>query len=341
MVEDGYSLAENVAYNVVKEKATHSLIKALSNKDDDKQRSLQRLCYYYLRSTRVGQALYPSEDIQRIYELFVSPEDKNRGRVYDRGQEAEHKDVKIMEDRRDKPPVIRRFNMAARDSDDTSVCCVKNTVEDRIIDYGASFHATYCKEELERFKLRSGKVRLTDDKTLDIASVEDVVLKTSFSTTWSLKDVRIVMLKMVPKTPLQFGPAERLSRTFRAEKTRLRAEDPKMLWADLVSTACLIYRIPYVLIGLCIPEEEWRGKDTSLAHFKVFSCDSFVKVTYVCEEAMKCIFIGCNSDEMRCRFWDKKSHQVIQSKDIAFIDSIYGTRSATDSSSLTKPIQKS
>ncbi|GJW15282.1 hypothetical protein Tco_0019415 [Tanacetum coccineum] len=301
------------------------------------------------------------QKISREYTNYLlSPKDKNRGKVYDRGQEAEHKDVKIMEDRRDKPPVIRRFNMAARDSDDTSVCYVKNTVEDRIIDYGASFHATYCKEELERFKLRSGKVRLIDDKTLDIASVEDVVLKTSFSTTWSLKDVRIgmnmlaskgnvpnvrknkiVMLKMVLKTPLQFGPAERLSRTFRAEKTQLHAEDPKMLWADLVSTACLIYRIPYVLIGLCIPEEEWRGKDTSLAHFKVFSCDSFVKVTYVCEEAMKCIFIGCNSDEMRCRFWDKKSHQVIQSKDIAFIDSIYGTRSATDSSSLTKPIQKS
>ncbi|GKE36763.1 hypothetical protein Tco_1460168, partial [Tanacetum coccineum] len=37
------------------------------------------------------------------------------------------------------------------------VCCVENTVEDRIMDYGASFHATYCKEEFERFKLRSGK----------------------------------------------------------------------------------------------------------------------------------------------------------------------------------------
>ncbi|GKA86783.1 hypothetical protein Tco_0808494, partial [Tanacetum coccineum] len=65
-----------------------------------------------------------------------------------------------------------------------------NTVEDRIMDSGASFHATYCKEELERFKLRSGNVRLADDKTLDIAGIEDVVLKTSFSTSWTLKDVR-------------------------------------------------------------------------------------------------------------------------------------------------------
>ncbi|GKA00322.1 retrovirus-related pol polyprotein from transposon TNT 1-94 [Tanacetum coccineum] len=81
-------------------------------------------------------------------------------------------------------------NMAAGDSDDALVCCVKNTVEDRIMDSGASFHATYCKEELERFKIRFGKVRLADDKTLDIADVGDVVLKTSFGTSWTLKDVR-------------------------------------------------------------------------------------------------------------------------------------------------------
>nr|GEY50900.1 retrovirus-related Pol polyprotein from transposon TNT 1-94 [Tanacetum cinerariifolium] len=48
-------------------------------------------------------------------------------------------------------------NITFKDSDDALVCCVKNTVEDRIIDSSASFHATYCKEELERFKLRSSK----------------------------------------------------------------------------------------------------------------------------------------------------------------------------------------
>nr|GFA07906.1 retrovirus-related Pol polyprotein from transposon TNT 1-94 [Tanacetum cinerariifolium] len=72
----------------------------------------------------------------------------------------------------------KEVNMVARDYNDALVCCVENTIDDRIIDYGASFHATYCKEELERFKLRSGKVFLADDKTLDIAGVRDVVLKT-------------------------------------------------------------------------------------------------------------------------------------------------------------------
>nr|GEW37856.1 hypothetical protein [Tanacetum cinerariifolium] len=256
----------------------------------------------------------------------------------------------------------KEVNQAARDSDDALVCCVEKMVEERIMDSGASFHATYCKEELERFKLCSGKVHLAYDKSLDIAGVRDVVLKTSFGTSWTLKDVwyipglkrryrfisgsntnipnwhlecviyfvrsqffeshevarenkrgSLYMAEVhpegigaiidgsgeegflhnvredketaeaatrvavgnntnlqVPKTPLQFGVAERLSRTFRAESTGLRVEAPKMLWVDSVSMSYLIYRIPYVSIGLRIPEEEWRGNDTSLVHLKVF-----------------------------------------------------------------------
>ncbi|GKF45125.1 hypothetical protein Tco_0131677, partial [Tanacetum coccineum] len=49
----------------------------------------------------------------------------------------------------------KEVNQVAIDSDDALVCCIENTVEDHIMDSGASFHATYCKEELERFKLRS------------------------------------------------------------------------------------------------------------------------------------------------------------------------------------------
>nr|GEY68371.1 retrovirus-related Pol polyprotein from transposon TNT 1-94 [Tanacetum cinerariifolium] len=83
------------------------------------------------------------------------------------------------------------------------------------------------------FKLRSGKVRLADDKTLDIAGVGDVVLKTSFGTSWNLKDVReyssqefieycsknrIRMLKTVPETPHQNNVDERMNRTLNERK---------------------------------------------------------------------------------------------------------------------------
>ncbi|GJR92325.1 retrovirus-related pol polyprotein from transposon TNT 1-94 [Tanacetum coccineum] len=286
---------------------------------------------------------------------LLSAEEKYRGRGYDKGPEVEQKQVKIMKDRRDK--VQAEYHMLELQPEGS--LSELNTVKDRIMNYGASFHANYCKEELERFKLRFGKVCLADDKTLDITGVGYVFLKTSFGTSWTLEDVRWfgeaeeaflydvredkeieevkclkfvnggeysswsikfcvkngnVMLKMVPETPLQFGVAKRLSRTFRAESTGLR---------------------------LRILKEEWRGKDTSLAHLKVFGCDSFVKVKDVCGEAMKFTFIGSGSDEMRYSFRDTKSHQVIRSRDITFVDSIYEARSATNSSSLTKPIQKS
>nr|GEW12975.1 hypothetical protein [Tanacetum cinerariifolium] len=245
----------------------------------------------------------------------------------------------------------KEVSQAARDSDDTLVCCVENTVKDRIMDSGASFHATYCRQELERFKLCSGKVRLVDDKTLDFTGVGDVVFKTSFGTSWIMKDVRIGMSMLASKgnvsdvrkvdiyfcKPGSLGKQKNLSFIMSVNTRKLQSnrscdrynvnlqvkclkfdnggeyksmgihvEALKMLWAYSFITAYLIYRIPYILIRLRIPEEGWRGKDTSLTHLK-----------------------------------DTKSHQVIQSRDITFVDSIYEARSATNSSSLTKPIQKS
>ncbi|GJW14914.1 retrovirus-related pol polyprotein from transposon TNT 1-94 [Tanacetum coccineum] len=104
-----------------------------------------------------------------------------------------------------------------------------------------------------------------------------------------------------------------------SESTGIHAEALKMLWADSVSTTYLTYRIPYVPIRLRILEEEWRGKDTSLVHLKVFGCDSFVKVKDVCGEAMKCTFIGSGSNEMRYSFRDTKSHQVISEAEISHL----------------------
>ncbi|GJU45324.1 hypothetical protein Tco_1202590 [Tanacetum coccineum] len=99
-----------------------------------------------------------------------------------------------------------------------------------------------------------------------------------------LSKAAIGFTKMVPETSLQFGVAERLSRTFRAESTGIHVEAPKMLWADSVSTAYLIYHIPYVLIGLHIPEEEWRGRDISLTHLKAaaqIKCDTAFEIRRV------------------------------------------------------------
>ncbi|GJZ05234.1 retrovirus-related pol polyprotein from transposon TNT 1-94 [Tanacetum coccineum] len=218
----------------------------------------------------------------------------------------------------------KEVNMAAGDYDDALVCCVENTIDDRIMDSGASFHATYCKEELERFKLRSGTSRPKKEKvylswalkgSYQVGLRRSTVEEDNKLQSWSKfiqkamalhllhqsEDLATMILLSKTAAGVAFGVAERLSRTFRAENTGIRAEAPKMLWADSVSTTYLIYGIPYVLIGLRIPEEEWRGKDTS------------------------CTLKGSGSDEMRYSFRDTKSHQVIRSRDITFYDSIYGS----------------
>ncbi|GJR30942.1 hypothetical protein Tco_1107174 [Tanacetum coccineum] len=45
------------------------------------------------------------------------------------------------------------------------------------------------------FKLRSGKVRLADDKTLDIPGIEDVVLKTYFDQQWKVTKGSLVVAR--------------------------------------------------------------------------------------------------------------------------------------------------
>ncbi|GJT53011.1 hypothetical protein Tco_0988065 [Tanacetum coccineum] len=85
---------------------------------------------------------------------LLSVKEKGKGRKQDRGQKQNKSRSKSKK--------------RAGDYDDALVCCIENTIDDRIMDSGASLHATYCKEELERFKLRSGlKKGLISVKQLD------------------------------------------------------------------------------------------------------------------------------------------------------------------------------
>ncbi|GKF05058.1 retrovirus-related pol polyprotein from transposon TNT 1-94 [Tanacetum coccineum] len=127
----------------------------------------------------------------------------------------------------------------------------------------------------------------------------------------------------------------------------LKTGSKRCFWEDLVTTTTyLINRGPSVPLRFQIPEEEWQGKEVSLAHLRVFGCDSYVKVKDVARDkldakSVKCTFIGYGSDEMGYRFWDSKSHKVVRSRDATFNeDSLYGAKAATDSSNLTKPNQK-
>ncbi|GJR84312.1 putative ribonuclease H-like domain-containing protein [Tanacetum coccineum] len=186
----------------------------------------------------------------------------------------------------------KEVNMVVGDFNETLVCCIENLIEVQIMDSSASFHATHCKEEFETFKLRSSKVRLADDKILDIAGVGDIVdeeelfntfkkwkaavenetnlqkkcLKSDNGREYSSRDFikycvknEIKMLKMVPKTPQQNGVAERMNQTL---------------------------------------NERGRGFMKYVARDKLD------------EKATKCTFIVYGSYEMGYHFWDTKGHKI-------------------------------
>nr|KYP76677.1 Retrovirus-related Pol polyprotein from transposon TNT 1-94 [Cajanus cajan] len=63
----------------------------------------------------------------------------------------------------------------------------------------------------------------------------------------------------------------------RAKSMRIHERLSKKLWADVVSTTTyLINRGPSIPTRFKIPKEEWKSKDVSLSHLKVFGCVSYV-----------------------------------------------------------------
>jgi len=81
---------------------------------------------------------------------------------------------------RNQCPNDKQVNIAEDSSDeDLLVCCADNNVDFWVMDSGASFHVTQNSETLHNLVIGDfGKVRLADNKTLDVMGMGDIVLKT-------------------------------------------------------------------------------------------------------------------------------------------------------------------
>ncbi|KAL5837106.1 hypothetical protein ACOSQ3_014275 [Xanthoceras sorbifolium] len=74
---------------------------------------------------------------------------------------------------------------------DAMILSVNSPIESWILDSGASFHATPCREIMENYASGNfGKVHLADDETLKIVGKEDIRLKLPNGSTWKLQGVR-------------------------------------------------------------------------------------------------------------------------------------------------------
>ncbi|KAL5823214.1 hypothetical protein ACOSQ4_021114 [Xanthoceras sorbifolium] len=74
---------------------------------------------------------------------------------------------------------------------DAMILSVNSPIESWILDSGASFHATPCREIMENYVSGNfGKVHLADDETLKIVGKGDILLKLPNGSTWKLQGVR-------------------------------------------------------------------------------------------------------------------------------------------------------
>ncbi|GKC64151.1 hypothetical protein Tco_1096749 [Tanacetum coccineum] len=250
-------------------------------------------------------------------------QNKSRSKSKKRGQSKNRQDITCWNcNQKCFKPVTskdKEVNMTARDYNDALVCCIENTINDLIMNFGASFHATYCKEELERFKLYSGKVRLANDKTLDIAGVGDVVLKTSFGTSWTLKDVRYI--PGLKKRLISVGQLD--------EEGHINEKGMKILASKS--------RIPDLqkgVVGFCEPCVLGKQKKADPTTMLPLSMTTVGRVPNsrrgMTREGSYSRTLEAMA-QMRC---DK----VVRRRDVPFNeDSLYGAKAAIDSSNLTRP----
>ncbi|VFQ94746.1 unnamed protein product [Cuscuta campestris] len=82
---------------------------------------------------------------------------------------------------------------ASDDDSDALILNMESYVDSWVMDSGASFHAMHSGEAMVNLQKGDfGKVKLGNGKILKVTGMGDIDLKTSFGTTWSLQNVRVI-----------------------------------------------------------------------------------------------------------------------------------------------------
>jgi len=82
-------------------------------------------------------------------------------------------------------------NATTDEIEDALLCSLDKSIDSWIMDSGASFHTTPSLELLSNYVSRKfGKVYLADGKSLDIIGRDDINIKTSNGSLWTLNNVR-------------------------------------------------------------------------------------------------------------------------------------------------------
>lgn len=129
-----------------------------------------------------------------------------------------------------------------------------------------------------------------------------------------------------PYTYKKNGVAERMN-IMLMEKARSMLSGAGLrheFWVEVVDTACyLVNRSSTSALIDKTPHEVWYGNKPSLAHLRVFGCDSFVHVpeekrSKLDNKAEKCIFIGYKDGVKGYKLWNLVTRKTVYSQDVIF-----------------------
>ncbi|VFQ58435.1 unnamed protein product [Cuscuta campestris] len=222
------SLTKNDAFNILKETTAKRIMEALSNMYEKPSAANKVFLIRELSGTVTAvtssagpdgftfekiRDLVLGEDVRRRSSGESSEESLNtvKGRRNNRGSGSKNRQrsqsktrdssgvtcwkcKEVGHFRNQCPKEDKEVNIArgSADDEDLFICCAESSVDSWVMDSGASFHATHSGEALQNLVVGDfGKVRLADDKALDVTGMGDIVLKTPVSF-WTLKDVRVV-----------------------------------------------------------------------------------------------------------------------------------------------------
>ncbi|GJU63923.1 hypothetical protein Tco_1245758 [Tanacetum coccineum] len=212
-------LAKNVAFNVVNEKTTFGLLKALSNVYEKPSASNKLFLIWQLVNMKMTEgavvadhmnnwsgAVTTVSSISGTNKMtFEGIRDMILGKdIRMRNSEEYPNSLLSMSGHGKKSNLGRSGYMKKSTLENTGtshvetvgkkgILKVKEYCESWLMDLGGSFHATPCMGMMKNFKPLLRKVCLADKKVLDVAGIGDVVLKTTFGTEWFRKNVRYIL----------------------------------------------------------------------------------------------------------------------------------------------------
>uniref|UniRef100_A0A803LL22 Retrovirus-related Pol polyprotein from transposon TNT 1-94-like beta-barrel domain-containing protein n=1 Tax=Chenopodium quinoa TaxID=63459 RepID=A0A803LL22_CHEQI len=188
------TLAKSVAYNVKDVTTTVGVIKALSNMYE-KPSAMNKLKCDDVRDLILSESLRRKNSGESSGGAYSS-EGRGRGRQQ-RGhtkRECPNPKKKGGSNHKNHDDASSSVSLASSDEiGDALILSVDSPIESWILDSGASFHSSPCKEIFQNFKSgKFGKVYLADDEPLEILGKGDVMIKTSSGSSWKLEDVRYI-----------------------------------------------------------------------------------------------------------------------------------------------------